>query len=71
MKRKVTSAWSFPTWEDAEISQLMAARSLTMREKIVWLEQAGDVATRLQKSRHRIRESKPVFDAKALPGKGT
>jgi hypothetical protein len=59
MNKKMKSEWSFPTWEEAEITQLMTARSLTMREKLQWLEQAGEVATRLQINRHRIRERKP------------
>ena len=39
--------WQYATWEGAERAQLLAGAQLTLREKLVWLEQAADLVERL------------------------
>jgi hypothetical protein len=49
--------WKGVTWDDAELETLRVGASLTLREKLQWLEEADHLAETLRHA--RIRYSDP------------
>lgn len=55
MKPSNSTAFKFPSWIQAEQKHLDAGRSMTMKDKLRWLQDAARVAERL--SRGPVRRS--------------
>ncbi len=52
--------WDSSTFEGAELATLRQAAKLTLAEKLAWLEQAHQLALKLQESR-RAQGLKTIF----------
>lgn len=46
--------WKRATWKGAELETALAGARLTLAERLEWLEQAGDVARRIESERGRL-----------------
>ena len=43
-------AWDAATWDGAERAMLEKSAAMTFRERLIWLEQASELANSLRKS---------------------
>ena len=55
--KRPSDGWSACTWEGAREDVLRLGRSMTFREKVIWLEQAARLSLALKNGRRKPRQT--------------